>query len=212
VVQEIDTQDPCAELFAARRDLLAVLETLEPDDWDRPTLCEHWRVRDVVAHLAQIPDMRTLKLVPRFLKARGSVSRLRDEAARSEGEQPPAEIIAHFKANLDCVHLPPGTSPGKALVDTVIHSLDICHSNGWDLKLPADRVRTVLSTMVTLGDPFGGKSRAEGLHFDTTDVDWRCGCGDDVRGPAALVLLALAGRPVCDALTGDGVAVLSQRS
>ncbi len=211
MAQEIFTQDPCAELFAARRDLLDVLEGLEPADWDKPTLCEGWRVRDVVAHLAQAPDIRALKLVPRLLKARGNRTLLRDQAARSEGTHPPAEILEHFRANLDCAHLPRGTSPDKALVDTVIHSLDICQPNGWELDVPADRVRSVLSIMVTLGHPFGGKARADGLHFDTTDVDWRCGCGDHVRGPSQMVLLALAGRPVCESLTGDGVQALAAR-
>lgn len=32
-------------------ELLAVLGTLAPDDWLRPTVAGHWRVRDVAAHL-----------------------------------------------------------------------------------------------------------------------------------------------------------------
>ncbi len=31
--------------------LVALLRELEPDDWDKPTDCELWTVRDVVAHL-----------------------------------------------------------------------------------------------------------------------------------------------------------------
>ena len=210
--RDIPTTDPCNELVAARRDLLAVLESLSSTEWDKPSLCNGWRVRDVVAHVAQLPDLTRRKLWPRMIKARGSSSRVRDEAARTEGEQPPEVILDHFRNNLDCLHVPPGSTAEKALVDTVVHSLDICHPNGWELDLPADRVRAALSILVTLGEPFGGKYRSEGLHFDTTDVDWRFGCGDHVRGPAPVLLLALAGRPVCDQLTGEGVRALAARS
>lgn len=208
---ESAASDPCAELVAARRDLLALIETLDPQDWDKSTLCDSWRVRDVVAHVAQLPDLRGLKLLPRVLKARGSVAKARDEAARKEGQHDPAEIVEHLRSSLECGQLRLGTSVDRALVDTVIHSLDISYPHGWELHLPADRARRVLSILVELGDPLGGKARAESLHLDTTDIDWRCGRGDHVRGSAPVMLLALAGRPVCDQLTGEGVPVLARR-
>ena len=35
----------------ARTDLAGYLETLTPQQWDAPSLCERWKVRDVVGHL-----------------------------------------------------------------------------------------------------------------------------------------------------------------
>src|SRR4051794_3777822 len=32
-------------------DFSSFLHTLAPEDWDRPSLCEGWRVRDVVGHI-----------------------------------------------------------------------------------------------------------------------------------------------------------------
>ena len=32
-------------------ELLAVLKALQPTDWARPTICSHWSVKDVAAHL-----------------------------------------------------------------------------------------------------------------------------------------------------------------
>ena len=132
-----------------------------------------------------------------------------DERARELGQRPVDEILAHFRASVDARTMSRKVTPQELLIDVVIHSLDICHQNGWELNLPADRMRMVLSHLVTIGGSFGGKDRADGLHLDTTDIDWRCGCGDHVRGPSRAMLLALAGRtPVCDQLTGDGVAKL----
>lgn len=200
------------ELYAARRDLLTVLEGLGPNDWDKQTLCERWHVRDVVSHLAVTPEMTRLRSFAGKVRSRGDRSMLVDEQARELGERPVAEILEHFRRNVESSSLPPKLHVDELLVDVVIHSLDICEPNGWELNLPVDRLRRVLSTLVTLGGPFGGKRRAEGLHFDTTDIDWRCGCGDHVRGPSKAMLLALAGRtPMCEQLTGEGVGELASR-
>ena len=53
-----------------------------------------------------------------------------------------------------------------------------------------------------------GARRAEGLHLRATDVDWSRGAasGPEVAGPAAALVLALAGRRVgLDRLEGTGV-------
>ncbi len=199
------------ELAAARRDLIAVLENLEARDWDKDTLCVGWRVRDVASHVASAHTQGVGRRIGGMVKARGNADRMIDTQARAGGDRQPAEILHQLYRSVDDPHVPPGSSAEKLLADTVIHSLDITHPNGWELNLPADRVRFVLSTLVKLGGRFKGKDRAEGLHFDTTDIDWRCGCGDHVRGPANVVLLALAGRPVCHQLSGDGVAALASR-
>jgi uncharacterized protein (TIGR03083 family) len=34
-----------------RADFATFLATLSPQQWEAPTLCEAWRVRDVVAHI-----------------------------------------------------------------------------------------------------------------------------------------------------------------
>ena len=36
---------------AENSDFSAFLHTLDVDDWERPTLCTGWRVRDVVGHI-----------------------------------------------------------------------------------------------------------------------------------------------------------------
>ena len=39
-------------LVAAQFEALAdVLVSIAPTDWDRPSLCEGWRIREVIAHL-----------------------------------------------------------------------------------------------------------------------------------------------------------------
>src|SRR5918999_4565283 len=41
-----------ADLFPRERaGLLGVLDSLRPEDWGRPTVCDGWSVKDLVAHL-----------------------------------------------------------------------------------------------------------------------------------------------------------------
>ena len=200
------------EMGAARRDLLRVLEDLQPADWDKPTYCTGWRVRDVVSHLAAAPDAHWGKPIFGRGRPRDNDDRANEELACELGQRPVEEILAHFREVVDAGAAPRKVAPRELLTEVVIHSLDICHQNGWELRLPADRTRMVLSQLVKMGGSFGGRDRAHGLHLDTTDIDWRCGFGDHVRGPSRAMLLALAGRtPPCEQLTGDGVAELAQR-
>jgi len=43
--------DTMALARAERADLADLLVTLEPAQWNAPSLCTQWRVRDVVAHV-----------------------------------------------------------------------------------------------------------------------------------------------------------------
>lgn len=53
-------------LDAARAELLAVLDGLGDGDWQRPTACQGWSIKDVVAHLA-IGDAGNMVIVRRIL-------------------------------------------------------------------------------------------------------------------------------------------------
>ena len=52
---ELSDVDAWAGVRDERVDVLALLRSLEPQQWDAPSLCAGWRVRDVAAHL---PDRR----------------------------------------------------------------------------------------------------------------------------------------------------------
>ena len=53
---------------AERADLADFLSTLTPQDWEAPSLCTRWRVKDVVAHVISYEELGTLGLLKRFAK------------------------------------------------------------------------------------------------------------------------------------------------
>ena len=44
-------------------DFSSYLHTLTPDDWKKPSLCEGWRVRDVVGHVLDGNELAVAQLV-----------------------------------------------------------------------------------------------------------------------------------------------------
>ena len=51
-----------------REEFAALLEELTPEQWESPTLCERWRVREVVAHAVSYDELTRLGLVSGFAR------------------------------------------------------------------------------------------------------------------------------------------------
>ncbi len=76
---------------------LAVAEALidlDPDEWERPSLCEGWRVRDVVAHIGLAPEITWGMTLREFARAHGSFHRFIRETAIDRAALPNDELIA----------------------------------------------------------------------------------------------------------------------
>ena len=49
-----------------RADLLALLRELTPAQWDAPSLCDSWRVRDVATHIVSYDELSKAATVATF--------------------------------------------------------------------------------------------------------------------------------------------------
>jgi uncharacterized protein (TIGR03083 family) len=65
-----------------RTDLAAFLETLRPQEWHAPSLCEGWTVKDVVAHMVSYEDLTLFGLMKRFAKGLCMLTRLVSRSSR----------------------------------------------------------------------------------------------------------------------------------
>jgi uncharacterized protein (TIGR03083 family) len=104
---------------------------------------------------------------------------------------------------------------GTCLRAGVIHHQDMRRSLGMARIIPAERLRSVLETIVTPRGSInlGSRERAAGLRLRATDADWVHGDGPEVSGPAEALMMALSGRGVALAeLEGDGKPVLADRT
>jgi len=194
-------------------DLSAYLHTLAPEDWERPSLCEGWRVRDVVGHILYGNELNLLTL-PWKLARFGFSSDRSGKAysiARAEGRSP--EQLLHDFDHRDrwagtCRVFP----PKLVLLDRLAHHQDIRRALGHQRAVPAERLTAVLEASPTLGSVFGARRRTKGLRFEATDVDWSWGDGPIVTGPAEALLMTMLGRrqPLPE-LAGEGAPTFASR-
>ncbi len=189
---------------------------LAEEQWDAESLCEGWRVRDVVSHMClgyktPFPAM-ILKVGRRgFNVPRASL----EESISFGSDHSPAEILLVFDG-IWTQNTRKGISrviPQKeGLVDHVIHHQDIRRPLGLGLDLPEKPLVAALDVVPTLGGFVGAKARVSGLRLVADDVGWSAGSGPEVRGAGEAILLAASGRGiVLDELTGDGVETLRTR-
>ena len=106
-----------------RQTLLELLETLTPAQWNAPSLCAEWQVRDVVGHMVSETRMTATQAAWGFMTSGFRINRYIAKDARERGATPVAELLEDFRGVvLARTHLP-GLSSLSMLEDIVIHQL-----------------------------------------------------------------------------------------
>jgi uncharacterized protein (TIGR03083 family) len=196
---------------AERRDLADFLATLTPEQWERPSLCAGWTVRDVVAHVLSYEEVGWPGVAALFVRGRFGVHRTNALALEACRHRSPAELLALLRAHLEPRGFTAAFGGAVAFADGTIHHQDIRRALDAPREIPQDRLLRLLSFAVR-GPTFDGPEHSRGLHLVATDVDWEHGDGPEVRGPGEAIVMAVAGRPDALAdLTGEGVATLRRR-
>jgi len=194
-----------------REGFAAFLDTLTPEQWDSPTLCDKWRVREVAIHTVSYDELSTGGLVRRFLKGRLSTDRINAIGVADYADRSPAQIVAMIRANTEPTGLTGGFGGKIALTDGMIHQQDIRRSIGLPRTIDPDRLRTALD-FARFAPTLRGGWLARGVRLVATDLDWAYGKGPEVRGSGEALLMAMAGRGAAlDDLAGPGKVKLAQR-
>jgi uncharacterized protein (TIGR03083 family) len=179
---------------AERTDLVTMLAGLRPGQWDEPTLCAGWRVREVVAHITMPFRMSAPGFLAGMVRARGDFNRMADRQARTDTARFSADqLLAALRDNVEHPWRPPGGGPIGALSHDVIHGLDISVGLGLPRRVPTERVALVLAGLRAKNVTYFGTDLS-GVRLTATDLDWSHGEGEPLRGAAQDLLLVLSGR------------------
>lgn len=192
-----------------RADLADFLATLTPQDWDAPSLCTRWTVKDVVAHVISYEELGALGLLKRF--AKGWIVRANQVGVDEFVALTPEQLLEFLRSHLQPRGLTAGFGGMIALVDGTIHHQDIRRALDRPRDVPPERLARILPLVP--GNPrLGAGRRIRGLRLRATDLEWTHGEGPEVTGPGEALLLAMTGRPAALAdLAGPGVATLADR-
>lgn len=186
--------DITTAIAAERRELAAMLDSLAPAQWDAPTLCAGWRVREVAAHMSMGFRFAMPRMVLELLKARGDINRMADRRARQDAATlSPAELVSAIRDNADHPWKPPIGGITAALGHDVIHGLDITVALGVDRRVPQERVRLLLEHVTPRTLKFFGAD-LDGVQLRADDLDWSFGAGTPLTGSAQDLLLVAYGR------------------
>jgi len=199
-------------IHAERKALAADLGAIGSDRWSKPSLCNEWTVRDVLAHMTATAKITPATFFPKLLASGFSLSRMQAKDISSAKGASPADTLARFEAEVTSVKHPPGPSD-TMLGETIIHAEDIRRALGIRHDYPTDAVVRVADFYKGSNLIIGAKRRIAGLTLRATDTDWSHGTGPEVSAPIMAIVMAMTGRKaVAGDLAGDGVATLLARS
>jgi uncharacterized protein (TIGR03083 family) len=194
-------------VIAERQSLIDLFRTLDPDDWQRPSLCPGWTAHHVLAHLTSVLEAGPMDMARAAVLGLGLPPRITAVLARTWVEQPPERLIDGLQEHVDSHFAPPGLGYRASLADVMVHRLDVAVPLGREVHRPAESWRPVLDFLTSripmMGSIRGGRPK---IAWRTTDLDWSAGSGPDVHGPADAVGVTLAGRDaLVSRLEGPGV-------
>ena len=194
-----------------RADLAAFLKSLSPEQWEAPTLCSRWRVRDVVAHLLSYDELGRGALMRRFAKGRFWLNRVNAVGVAEYNRRTPDELLAFLDAHLEPKGLPALFGGTVSLIDGTIHHQDIRRPLGMPRDIPQERLHAALQCAL-FAPAVRGAWRARGVRLVATDLDWSFGRGPEVHGRGEALLMTMAARRgVVGELSGSGQPKLASR-
>jgi uncharacterized protein (TIGR03083 family) len=207
----MEKADVWPTIHAERKALGADLETLSDAQWDTPSQCDEWSVRDVIAHMTATAKLSAGSFFPKFVMSGFSLGKMQAKEIITERGSSPADTLTRFKAQASSLKHPPGPIDSW-LGEMIIHAEDVRRPLGIAHDYPTDAAVRVADFYKGSNLIIGAKKRIAGLHLRATDTTWSHGSGPEVAGPIVALVMAMTGRKAAAAdLAGEGVATLAAR-
>jgi len=204
--------DTWPTIHAERKALATDLREVTGEQWDTPSLCSQWTVRDVLAHMTSAATLTPPAFFAKLISSGFSFDKVQENGVAAQRGSSPAETLAKFEGVLDSVKHPPGPNT-TWLGEVIVHAEDIRRPLGIKHSYPAEAMVAVANFYKGSNMLIGSKNRISGLTLHATDAEWSHGTGPEVAGPILSLVQAMTGRAaVLDDLSGEGVATLRSRA
>lgn len=183
-------------VVAERAALAQHLATLTEQEWDTPSLCAGWTVKDVAAHVISAPQLTwraTLELVPDILRHGYNGAILRDGQRR--GRCSAEQLLADFDRWGPVRRGPATVTRVEPLIDILVHTQDILRPLGRTHPMPVAAAALAADRCRLLAPLLGSRAALRGVRLSATDTDWTRGRGETrIEAPMAELLMLCAGR------------------
>jgi uncharacterized protein (TIGR03083 family) len=195
-------------------DLAERLAELDDEQWNSPSLCALWRIRDVLAHVVAGAEgaFGTVAIVRGIVRHGFSYNRWVAVDGQIRGQQDPEDLVKALRNAAANRKVLSGARPVNGLMHVLIHGQDMCRPLGITRDLPEGHLVPVADFVKNDVHIFGAKKRIAGLKLRATDMDWSHGNGPQVTGPVEALVMTMAGRLIAlDDLSGEGKPALVTR-
>lgn len=196
-----------------RERLVRDLRAVSSEEWERPSLCDGWLVRDVVGHLLRNDEAyrRGYPFLVDLARAGFRPQAALASAARrcSRGRTPGELVDALEKTAYERgVRIHP--TPAVPLGELLIHGQDVRRALGRSHDVPPETFCMAADGALAFTRYLFGWGRLpRQVRFEAVDADWSLGTGEAVRGPIEAITMVLAGREAAIAdLEGSGGEIL----
>ena len=210
----LDREQAWQVIDAQRLSLAGLLDELSEHEWEQPSLCGGWTVRDVAAHMT-LQQLSARAAIAMMLRYRGDTDRAIRECARQRAAAlSTGQIIAAIRAMTGSRRHNFGVTYRETLIDILIHAQDVAIPLGRRHPLPPEAVAAAVTRIWTMRwpPPFPASRTMQRFQVTATDTAWTAGHGPAVQAPISAILLLSAGRLVAlPQLAGDGAGELTAR-
>jgi uncharacterized protein (TIGR03083 family) len=193
MANDADLQPAVAAEFLALADLLGSATDAQ---WNTPSLCEGWRVREVIAHLTMAARYDEDTFMAELRRCDFDFGRLSNEIASRDAELPSGELVANLRSEVMQNWTPPGGGYHGALNHVVIHGLDVTVPLGVPRRSPDGTIRVILDDLTEGNGHEHFGTSIDGRRLEATDLDWAYGSGPALHGTAEDLALVLCGRSI----------------
>jgi uncharacterized protein (TIGR03083 family) len=135
-----------------RLSLAELLDGLTGEQWNAPSLCDGWRVKDVAAHVALAPQPPSpWTMLVEGVRAGGRFHKINRDFSVRHAERPGVDIVAELRDLAPCRRLPKVTNYRNIMLDILVHGQDIAIPLGVPRDMPKEAAVAGIDRVWTMG-------------------------------------------------------------
>ena len=194
---EVTAEELGAHVAASFVALADLLDASDASIWDAASMCDGWRVREVVAHVTMAARYDQPTFMSMLQEEAFDFTRLSNRVSTADAQLPEPTLLANLRDPAMHAWTPPGGGQRGALNHVVIHGLDVTGAIGVAPVASEAAMRIILDDLTHGGVAAEFGTDLTGRTFRATDIGWSFGASGDVTsGTAGDLILHLAGRRV----------------
>lgn len=174
-----------------------LLEGLKPEQWNTPSLCPDWTVRDAAGHIVWRIGTSTRQMLAEggraYFGRHLNPMRVIDDLSNSQAQASPETLIREMRHIAALKLGGDGRTGLTELTEALVHGYDIAWPLGISLEIEP-RVSAAVAARRQLTLPLQARHVVGNRTLVAIDADWRIGRGAEITGSAEAIVLFLFGR------------------